>query len=151
LREFAPFWSEISIVRSAEFLGFFVGPDSHKNVWSKPLAKFANRVACIRRSGVGLASSVVLFNVCALPVLSHVAQLFTPSLETILLVETLSPRIIAAPKSWVEHFVLTHLRLLLPFKQDLLDFKTFCLAVRCRVMFRQFPSWTAFDASKFTE
>jgi hypothetical protein len=74
--------------------------------------------------------------------------LFIPSEETILRVEALSPRILAAPGAWVDHFLLTHLRLLLPFKSDLLDFKTFCLAVRCRVMFRQFPKWTSFGASK---
>jgi hypothetical protein len=116
LREHCPFWKDISIVRSAEFLGFFVGPDAHKNVRAKPLAKFANRVACIRRSGVGLASALVLFNTCALPVLSHIAQLFIPSDETVLLVENFSPRIIAAPAGWVEHFVLSHLRLLMPLK-----------------------------------
>jgi hypothetical protein len=104
-------------------------------------------VSCIRRSGVGLASSIVLYNTCALPVLSHIAQLFIPSQELIDRVEALSPRIISAPAGWVNHFVLTHLRLLLPFPQDLLDFKTFCQAVRCRVMFRQFTSWTSFDAS----
>jgi hypothetical protein len=146
IREHAPFWAKVDIVRSAEFLGFCVGPEAHKVVWRKPLFKFANRIDCIRRSGVGLNSSIILYNTCALPVLSHVAQLFKPSQCTVQYVANLSPKIISAPPAWASHSVLTRVKLLVPFQQDLLDFSTYCLAVRCRVIFRQFPQWVSFDA-----
>jgi hypothetical protein len=147
LIECAPFWREVAIASAAEFLGFWVGPEAHLHVWVKPFAKFANRVACIRRAGVGLSSSIVLFNTCAIPILSYVAQLFTPTVDLISQVEALSPRIIPAPGAWASHYVLSRIRVLLPFRQDLLDFKVYCLAIRCRIMFRQFTKWTCFDAT----
>ena len=37
IRDIVPSWSEIRIVNSAEYLGFYIGPNAHKSIWTQPV------------------------------------------------------------------------------------------------------------------
>ena len=73
-----PLWRNLCIVRFAESLGFFVGLDAHLHQFRPQVAKLRSRVALIKRSGVGLSGSFLLYNVLGISIFSHRAN-FSPS------------------------------------------------------------------------
>ena len=75
VQECVPFWSTFTVSLAAKYLGFFLGPDSHRREWAAASAKYLSRMAQLQRVTDGLQTTMLLHNVQALPVLYYLAQL----------------------------------------------------------------------------
>jgi hypothetical protein len=82
-----PLWAKFGFCLSHEYLGVIVGPAATNALrWVKAVSCFEARVVAIAQMGVAWPTSIMLFNVFALPVLSYIAQVVpTDSLPKTLL------------------------------------------------------------------
>lgn len=142
LVESCPAFCDMNVLRHAMYLGFAVGIDARLIAWEKPLAKFTSRVCLLRNIKASLAGLIFLYNTVALSVLSHTAQLCEPTEAVIKTVSSNTLRIIRAPAYWVPYSLLTRISLFLPFRAQVYDFSTWCLAVRLRVIFKSYRRWS---------
>jgi len=141
LQDYCLEWRDISVTDNAMYLGFVVGIRAHLYSWDRPLAKLKSRVNVIRQSKVGLAGALFLYNVMALSVMAHVAQLCEPSDAIIDQVNKICVKIIPAPHNWARADFLSRIQLFLPFRTAIYDFATWCLSVRIRVIYKTLRTW----------
>ena len=74
LREHCPSAKDFRVKTSGKYLGIFIGPDAADSSWCLPLRNFLARARDIRSLGLGVITSLRLFNQQCLPVLSFVAS-----------------------------------------------------------------------------
>ena len=142
LKDVCPQWADVKISTNEEYLGFIVGIDAPVHCWDKPLRNFELRIDLIRKVKVGLAAVIFLYNVVALPTLSHVAQPFDLNSQVVSQVRRLLLRIIPAPGNWCPPRLLERIALVLPFHGEPLSVENWSLAARSRVIFATLKKWS---------
>ena len=63
IKEHCPAWADIPIRDRGKYLGFIIGPGAGEESWTKPLDKCQQRVAYWSAKHLGLAMSIVVYNV----------------------------------------------------------------------------------------
>ena len=107
-----PSWAALSVETYGTYLGMVVGPGSPGRSWSKPLAKFRERVQHLAEQGLGLYAAINGYHIFAQSVLLFVAQLEELPASAIAAEEWAFGRLMPGPGAWILPWEARHLDLL---------------------------------------
>ena len=96
-----PDWAAISVETKGTYLGMVIGPGAGQSSWDKPLKKFLGVAKSWGKLGMGLTYSAAAYAIYALPTLTFVGQLKSPSKEALLTEEKALRAIVPGPYRWI--------------------------------------------------
>ena len=98
LREYAGNWADFEVALCAKYLGVYIGPGSTMKSFAAPMKKYEARCRSIRAMGLGLTTTISLYNMFAASVLSFILQFMEPTKQLLTMEREMLQLLTAGPR-----------------------------------------------------
>ena len=98
LREYAGNWADFEVALCAKYLGVYIGPGSTMKSFAAPMKKYEARCRSIRAMGMGLTTTISLYNMFAASVLSFILQFMEPTKQLLTMEREMLQLLTAGPR-----------------------------------------------------
>ena len=85
IEQVVPEWSSFKISDKGRYLGIWLGPGAHDNIWKEAQDKYVARSSSIAAAQTAPSLGVKIYNERAFPTLSYIAQIYPPLLLSFVL------------------------------------------------------------------
>ena len=134
LRSDLPSWAAVTVAFAAKYLGYLVGPQSHKNGWSAAIAKFRARVRQWEEVCLGMQYDCRVYRVFMFSLFGFLAQLTVPPKEALEAEKWALRRVAKGPGNWCRTSDLFQLKDAFGFPYSFPSLEATARAAKLRVM-----------------